>query len=370
MRIGIDGRMLGNTGIGRYLRNLLIHLAQKDRQNDYIVFINDERLQIVEQSNFTFVPLSPPIPIYSWREHTQLYLAIKRWKPDLMHYPNFDVPLYSPCPYVVTIHDLIYYLYPDQCPSRAAHFYADFMLRYAARHAKAVITVSEYSKQDLLQHFKLSADHIHVIYEAADDLCSAVPENEETETSIFKKYGIRQAYVLYVGKHHAYKNIETLIQAFARHKSVYEQFQLVIAGRRDERRKELYELPERLKLGERVVFTDFLLDEELFTLYRQAKLFVFPSFYEGFGLPPLEAMACGVPVIASSAASLPEVLGNSVIYFDPLNVDELVEAIRRSLHTKGLRTHLQQKGLHQARKFSWKTSALKHLELYERFSRR
>jgi len=365
MRIGIDARMIDNTGIGRYLRNLLIHLAQIDRHNEYIVFINSDNSRAVTQENFRFVPLAIPVPLYSLREQYWLPLEIRKWNLDFMHYPNFDIPLIRSYPSVVTVHDLIYYLYPDQCPSRVAHYYARFMLQYATKHAQVLITDSEYSKQDLIKYFHIPAEKIHVILPAADGkCCSNLPE--QTQTNIKEKYGIIRPYILYVGKHHPYKNINTLLHAYNTHREIYEEFQLVIAGKRDNRRENLYATAKAMDSGKHIVFTDFVPEEELFELYRQARLFVFPSLYEGFGLPPLEAMACGVPVITSNTSSLPEAVGDAAIQADPLNVHELADAIRTVLTDPELWNTLKQKGIKRARQFSWETAARQLLRIYER----
>ncbi|PID57156.1 hypothetical protein CSB45_07965 [candidate division KSB3 bacterium] len=365
MRIGIDGRMLGNTGIGRYLRNLLVHLAREDHENDYIVFMNDENNQGVDQENFRFVTLRPAIPIYALSEQYRLPFEICRTQPDLMHYPNFDLPLLRCCPYIVTIHDLIYYLYPEQCPSKAAQYYAAFMLKHATQHARMVLTDSQHSKDDLMEHLQLSDEKIRVIFPAAEE--SYVPRQPEDreQAALPQKYGITRPYIFYVGKHHAYKNIEALIYAYVQHNEIYRSFQLVIGGKRDERRNDLYRLAESLDPCGQICFTNTLAEEELLQFYQHAALFVFPSLYEGFGLPPLEAMACGIPVISSNAASLPEVAGDAALLVNPHNREELADAIRKVLTDRELAETLRTKGLEQARSFSWTSAAKEHLAVYE-----
>ena len=356
--------MIDNTGIGRYLRNLLVHLARLDDRNEYIVFINPANSRVVTQANFQFVPLTLATPLYSLREQYWLPFAMRRWALDFCHYPNFALPLLRTCPYLVTIHDLIYYLYPEQCPSKAAHYYARFMLRYAAKHARAIITDSEHSKRDLMKYFQLAERKIQVIFPAAD--LGAVPG--PPSATVLSSYGITQPYIFYVGKHHPYKNITTLLHAYATHPEIYHHFQLVIAGQQDTRRQSLYREAETLDPGNRILFTDFVAEAELFDLYRGASLFVFPSLYEGFGLPPLEAMACGVPVITSNAASLPEVVGAAAIQVDPLNVRAFADAMRNVLTDTTLWHTLQQKGLKRAQQFSWATAARQLLHIYETLS--
>ena len=220
-----------------------------------------------------------------------------------------------------------------------------------------------------MRYFHLSAEKIRVIPNGADAQCS--PREGEDSRSftlprdrLHERHGILNRYVLYVGKHHLYKNIATLIRAFMTHPAVYEQTQLVIAGTRDPRRKELYKLAEHSDPGGRIIFTNFVPDDGLFDLYRGASLFVFPSLYEGFGLPPLEAMACGVPVICSNAASLPEVVGDAAILVNPTNVREMADAMRNVLADSTLSQSLQAKGRAQAQRFSWERAVRQLLEIY------
>lgn len=361
MRIGIDARMIHNTGIGRYLRNLLQHLARLDQHNEYLLFLNKGETQSLVQENFTEIPLNIPTPLYSLREQSWLPLAIRRWQPDVMHYPNFNLPVCSRSPYVVTIHDLIYFLYPEQCPSRLAHSYARWMLAHSAKHANLVLTDSEHSKQDLQHYFRLPAEKIRVIFPAADE--RAFPG--EPNPAVLAQYEIVQPYILYVGKHHAYKNVMTLMQAYMAERDIYHNFQLVIAGKRDVRQKALYNAAAQFDSGKRILFTDFVPDDDLFDLYRGARLFVFPSRYEGFGLPPLEAMACGVPVICSNAASLPEVVGDEAIQVEPDDVSALADAMRSVLADENLWQALKNKGLARAQQFSWEISARQLLKVYQ-----
>lgn len=368
MRIGIDARMLGNTGIGRYLRNLLIQLAKLDAPHEYVVFLQPNETLPIRQEHVISVHLPVWTPIYSVKEQYRLPLEIRKQRIDLMHYPNFNVPLASGCPFVVTIHDLIYNLYPEECPSKIAHLYARFMMKHAMKRAKIVVTDSEYSKRDLMRYFHLTEKKIRVILIGADELCEH-SERANTmnaaELALKPRYGIEGRYIFYVGKHHGYKNIATLVQAFMTHQEVYQQTQLVIAGKRDPRRHELYDLAACLDPDGRIIFTDFVEDEGLFDLYRGASLFVFPSLYEGFGLPPLEAMACGVPVICSNAASLPEVVGDAAILVDPLNIREMADAMRAVLLDAELHRSLQAKGYAQTRQFSWERAARQLVEVYQ-----
>ena len=372
MRIGIDARMLGNTGIGRYLRNLLIQLAKIDTPHEYLILLQPNEPLPIQQDNVIPIHLAGWTPIYSIQEQYRLPLEIRKQRIDLMHYSNFNVPIMPCCPFVVTIHDLIYYLYPEECPSMIAHHYARYMIGYAIKHARAILTVSEHSRKDLNRFFHMSPDKTHVIPNGADEQCQQPEQtnaHESREIELKRRYGIEGRYSFYVGKHHGYKNITTLVQAFMTHQEVCQQTQLVIAGKRDPRRHELYDLAAHLDPGGRIIFTDFVKDDDLFALYRGASLFVFPSLYEGFGLPPLEAMACGVPVICSNAASLPEVVGDAAILVDPLNIREMADAMRSVLTDDCLYRSLQEKGCAQVRRFSWERAARQLLNIYVEYGK-
>jgi glycosyltransferase involved in cell wall biosynthesis len=240
------------------------------------------------------------------------------------------------------------------------------MLRYATKHARLIITDSEHSKLDLIKYFQLPAEKIRVIFPAADKKCHFTSNADISRSQIMRKYGIVQPYILYVGKHHAYKNIPTLLHAYMHYREVFEHFQLVIAGKRDVRQQVLYETAALLDSGNRIIFTDFVSEDDLFALYKGASLFVFPSRYEGFGLPPLEAMACGVPVITSNAASLPEVVEDAGIQVDPLDHHKLADAIKKVLTERSLWKTMRQKGLSQVQKFSWERAAQQVAQIYHR----
>jgi glycosyltransferase involved in cell wall biosynthesis len=243
------------------------------------------------------------------------------------------------------------------------------MIGYATRRAQAIITDSECSKRDLMKYFQVPESKIHVIFPAVENpKMIAGTATNHSQTAILEKYGTRQPYILYVGKHHPYKNIHTLVQAYTIHPEVYNHFRLVIGGKQEPRRKTLYETAWKLDQNQHIRFTDFIPDEDLAALYLGASLFVFPSCYEGFGLPPLEAMACGVPTITSNASSLPEVAGDAAIQIDPNDVQGLADAMRAVLTKPALAHSLREKGLKQAQRFSWEHAALQHRQLYEYLS--
>jgi glycosyltransferase involved in cell wall biosynthesis len=238
------------------------------------------------------------------------------------------------------------------------------MLHYATRQARVVLTDSQHSKQDLIMHFRVPAEKIQVIFPAADEQCR-VAAPAQTAQAVLRRYGITPPYIFYVGKHHPYKNIKTLLQAYISDPEIYTHAQLVIAGKREARRQELYALAEATPCRESIIFTDLVPETDLFTLYQQAHLFVFPSCYEGFGLPPLEAMASGVPVITSNAASLPEVVGDAAIQVAPYDISGFAAAMHAVLTDPALWASLRARGLQRAQHFSWQTAAQQLLTVYQ-----
>jgi len=364
MKILIDGRILGYFGPGEYLKNLILNLANLDHKNKYIVIINKHTPPLFKQDNFHFFKIPSFIRPYSPLEQFLIPYLIKRLKPDLAYFPNFNVPLIKLCPYVVTIHDLIYLLYPEDSPSYLSFCYARFMLRKAAKLADVVVTDSEYSRKDIIRHLKVPEKKVFNISGSAGD-CFKPVDKTSARTKIKEKYKIKKDFLLYVGNHHYHKNILTLIDAY-NHLEERSRYNLVIAGENKWRTRELKREVEKKNLQEGVIFTGFIPSEDLPLLYNAATCFVFPSLYEGFGLPPLEAMACGTPVIASNRGSLPEVLGDAVIFVDPLKMEELKQAMEKVLSSPELRQGLRERGLERVKSFSWPRTSEKIFSIFNK----
>ena len=353
--------MIKNSGVGTYIENLLTIF---DKSNEDILvysLINSSDNEILN-CNFKVKTIKTNYytPIYSLREQVILPYYCKKLKPDLVHYPSFNSSLYSPIPFVVTIHDLIYYLYPDACPNKLGYLYAKTMLKYVARKSKLVIAVSFSSKKDIVKYLKIPEEKVCVIYHGISKKYHPIknPEN------FLKKYNLPVNYILYIGNHEPRKNIIGLIKAYSISKFKNDYF-LVIGGKKDPRRKKTYEVVKELSLEDKVIFTDYIVEEDLPAIYSAAKLFVFPSFYEGFGLPPLEAMACGTPVICSNATSLPESVGDAAITVEPGDNNGLAKAIDKVLSIQVLREELIRKGIERAKKFSWENTAKRTIEVYK-----
>jgi glycosyltransferase involved in cell wall biosynthesis len=364
MRIGINALFLERlgTGSGQYTRNLLEALAKVDPTNEYLLFSPGPAPRIfqIRNSQFAIRNLSK-----LWFEQVGFPLACRHL--DLAHVPYFASPLFPTVPTVVTIHDLIPLILPAYHGSPLVRLYTR-LVAAAARKVKAIITVSQASKRDIMRYLHIPPEQIYVTYEAAGEAFQPV-EDEAQLTAIRQKYALPERYLLYLGGFDQRKNLPTLLRAFALLANK-QQTRLVIAGQLPERNTPLFPDPRRLvgelEMEERVVFTGWVPEEDKPALYSGAMVFVFPSLYEGFGLPVVEAMACGTPVVVSNCSSLPEVVGEGGLLVEPTDVEALTEAMELLLSDDALRAELGQKALAQAAKFSWKQTALETLAVYQK----
>ncbi len=357
MRIGINAFFLKRpeTGSGQYTRHLLEALARVEPANEYILFgpaIRDSRFAIRNLRKLWFEQVSFP------RACRGL---------DLAHVPYFASPLFPTTPTVVTIHDLIPLILPAYRGSLLVRAYTR-LVAAAARRADAVIADSQASKRDIVRLLGIPSPRVHVVYLAADEKFRPV-RDEALLGAVRRRYGLSDRYILYLGGFDCRKNVATLLRAFARLRRPAD-LKLAIAGRLPERDTPFFPDPRRLakELGieEWVAFIGWVAEEDKPALYSGAVAFVFPSLYEGFGLPPLEAMACGAPVIASDRASLPEVVGQGGLLVDPTDVDGLAAAMERLLTDEGLRAELGERALVQAAKFRWEKTARETLAVYRK----
>ncbi len=352
MKIGFDARMISHPGIGRYIKNIIAAMLELDRADSFSLFGKPEEL-----GDF---PLGQIIPyqenIYTLKE---LFLnPFGKYNLDILHIPHFNAPLKKPSKLVVTIHDLIYLKNPD-----SAVFYKRFaaqkIIMNTLRIADRIIAVSENTKKDIIRLFPSAEGKIQVIYEAAGPEFKKVEEQEKLKTSSIV-YGLSDKFILFVGSLKKHKNIEGLIDAFLKLKKQGIRHQLVIVGRYHPQEPEILQKIKAsgaLYLGE-------VDDSDLINIYNLAELLVLPSFYEGFGLPVLEAMACQTPVIASNVSSLPEVVENPKFLFDPKNIDEMARKIYLLLTDPALRNECLQNGERVVTKFNWRNVGEKTLNVY------
>ncbi len=362
MRVGIDARKAADYGIGTYIRSLLEHFLHLDGAAEWVLFHRpgDEGL-LPRGERITLVP-EPSTP-YSLRELWALSAQAKRQRVDLYHAPHYTLPFRLPCPAVVTIHDLIHLLFKKHLPYPMAGRYARFMIGRAVRRASRVITVSRSSERDIISRFPKARESIRVIPNGVEKVFSPRPLPEVREW-LTHSLDLKGPYLLFVGNPKEHKNLDLLFRAFARLQTPYADLSLVIVGGDDRQQQKLGARARALGIDTRTRLFGYLDQETLALLYSAATVFVFPSLYEGFGLPPLEAMACGAPVAASSSSSIPEVLGPAAAYFSPESVDSLVTTLGNLLDDAGLRARLTRSGSERARLFSWEETARQTLDTY------
>jgi len=368
-KIGIDCRMYSSafTGIGRYVFELADHLFKADSENEYVLFFNDPEFG-------KFTPPNPKVKKvlvnaghYSLQEQLKFLRLLNKEKLDVMHFTHFNAPVFYRRPSVVTIHDLTLHFYPGKKMTSLLHRLAyHLVLKSAVKKAKKVIAVSENTKKDLQILLKTPSEKIDVIYEGVHEKFKPL-HNDPTVESVKNKFKLDKLYLLYTGVWRSHKNLPNLINAFKILKDDFDfQGYLVITGRKDPiYAPEVVSHAESLKLSQDIIFTGLVEENDLVPLYNGALAYVFPSLYEGFGLSPLEAMQCGVPVVASKTSCIPEVCGTeNAVYFDPNNPQEMAEKLNEVIISPALREQLIQKGLNHVKKFSWQKMAQQTLQVY------
>jgi len=373
MTIGIDARFFGSKakGLGRYTQKLIEELELIDNQNDYVIFLRRENFDEYQPKNSRFKKVLADYRWYSLEEQLFFPWLIYRQKIDRMHFTHFNLPILYFKPYLVTIHDLIL----RHFGTARGHFWGKMkywlknlgyriIIRLVVRQAKKIITVSEYVKNDIVKSFGIRADQIKVIYEgspARNAFAYEAGKPQVADGQVLNKYGIKKPYLLYVGNAYPHKNLSRLIEAFKILKEKNQpNLQLVLVGGEDYFYRQLKKEhcnDAGICFGGGVIFTGYVSDKELYSLYLGASLYVFPSLCEGFGLPPLEAMAQGVPVATSNATCLPEILGQAAHYFDAASSVDMATKIGEVLNDESLSQRLITQGLKQIRKYSWQKMA-------------
>jgi glycosyltransferase involved in cell wall biosynthesis len=353
-RIGIDARN-DQAGIGRYTFSLIRELAQIDRENEYVLLLSRERFASYAAPRANFRAVEADIPWFTVREQLQLPQLVGRERLDLMHYPHLTVPLASRTPFVVTVHDLNYLDAAADSGSRVRR--AGYRVELAkARRARRLIAVSEHTRDSIVRELRVEPERVAVTYEAADP-----PGTVEPDASVLARLGLDAPFFLNVGAAYPYKNLAGLIEAFAR---LDGNRQLVLAGDQEEFGAALREQAVAAGLADRVVFPGRVSDAELAALYGGALAYAFVSYSEGFGLPGLEAMSAGLPVVAASAGSLPEIYGDAARYCDPDDVGSIAAALAEVAADEQLRDRLVSRGRERAAGFSWRRTAEQTLGVY------
>ena len=364
MRIGIDARKLHDFGIGTYIRNLLRQLARLDRDTEYVVFGRPDDRETLASLGANFRPVPETAGNYSLAEQIKIPLAVRREGVTLFHAPHYVLPPLVTCRSVVTIHDCIHLMFPGYLPSRTALFYARASISLAARRATRVLTVSESSKRDILRFVNVQPEKIDVIYNSYDERFGVEP-TEDAMGRVRERYQLDDQFVLYAGNVKPHKNLERLIEAFhlVRNRGL-DHLKLVLIGDDISKYTALRRAVHRHQLHKYVRFLGYLPEDTLAVMYRLAGVFVFPSLYEGFGLPPLEAMASGTPVVTSSVSSLPEVAGDAAVLVDPYDAHAIADGIHSVLTDARRRDELKRLGLARAKQFSWESSVRRVREIY------
>lgn len=354
MKIAIDVQTtLGQpTGFGFYVSNLVENLNKIDGENEYILSKPDSETDFSTPQRFI------------WDQFTFPKTA-KQHSADLIHQPCFSAPLMFKGPVVVTIHDIISILFPQNIPFASRMFYSKWM-PFSYAKAKKIISISQSTKRDIVRVLKISPEKITVIHNGFDAKLQKKLSAQKID-EVRGKYGLPQDYLLHIGTLEPRKNLDFLIDVFfeAIKDAKNRNLSLVITGKKGWYYEGLFEKVAELKLQEKVIFTGYIDESDKGALYQGAKIFTFPSLYEGFGLPPLEAMASGTPVISSNTSSMPEVIGEAGILISPKQKSAWVEAIGRVNSDEKLLNEMKKKNEEQVRKFDWAVTAKQTIDVYE-----
>ena len=357
-------------GIGTYIRNVVRTLARLDREGEYFLIGSPDKVAECGSlpPNFHTVPLEGPDD--TLKGNLEFRAIVKRLGCVLVHVPHlFWLPRGLSCPYVLTVHDLLEHMYGSRDASslrRSLHFH---LTRRVLRKAARVIAVSQFTKNEILKLLAIPDDRIEVVYNAIDERFLRGHASEADRELIVQRYLVNYPFLLYAGAIRPHKNVVRIIEAFSALKSELQKEQqfpdlkLIIIGDDLSSHPRLRRTVVRSGVQNDVRFLGFVPIEVLRIFYDVAKIFVFPSLYEGFGLPPLEAMAHGTPVVASNTSSLPEVAGNAAFLVNPENVFEIRRALQRVLLDPALRARMKQRGYEQAERFSWTSSVGRLLEI-------
>lgn len=370
LRIGLDARAYDWTGIGRYVRNLLLQLT-KLLPTLPAPWATTELLVLVPPRFAREIADLPHVRVqtvrdsyYSLYEQTLFLRHALETHVDLMHFPNFNAPIAYWRPSVVTIHDLTRFQFPSQRHRGQLHEWVyELVFRSAVRHAKHILTVSACTRDALVQRFPETGEKVSVVYEGVDQQFQCTVEQKRAEARIVLP-GIRRPFVLYVGLWMLHKNLNVLIQAFRKYRASGYPGSLVVTGEGRPWDEDVRALAAREGMSEAVVFPGRVSDMDLAMLYRAADALVCPSLVEGFGLPPLEAMASRTPVVAARAGSLPEILGDAALYASVSDPAAFADALRLLHDDPILRARLTERGVARAAQFSWSSCARQTLDAY------
>ena len=373
MRIGIDARFFGpkEKGLGIYVQKLVENLEETSGNEDheFFVFLQKERFDDFQPKNKNFKKVTANFRWYSWQEQLFFPFFLNKYELDLMHFCHFNVPIFYRRRFVVTIHDLILFHFPTFRNSTLNKFYYLFKLLMhrlvitsAAHRAEKVIAISKFTKNDLVETLKIPEKQIEVVYQGCN---FTVNKNKKNSDDILKKYAIIKPYFLYVGNAYPHKNLERLSEVFLKVNQKYSSVNLVLAGGKDYFYKRLErEVQKNFPVQKnKIIFPGFIDDLDLPIVFQEAEVVVFPSLYEGFGFPPLEALAYRKKVACSNQTSMPEILGQTVEYFNPKDNNSIFNCLNKVYLAKG---ELSEKEIEKKiKKFDWSKTAQNTLNIYE-----
>lgn len=367
MRIGIDARMYGTrcTGIGRYNQELINRLAQIDSENEYVIFLRKVDFENFVPPNDQFKKVLADFPHYSFSEQFKFPGLIRRQKIDLMHFTHFNAPIFYAQPLVVTIHDLTLSFFPGKKMNRFWYRWVyRIVMSRVVKNAKRIIAISKNTKKDLIKLFKAPEKKVSVVYNGISSDFSS--KTQVKRADLMSQLNIEKPYFLYTGVWRDHKNVVGLIHAFKKaNEKLGNTYQLVITGRPNPIYHEIPDTIKELNLEKDVLLVGMVPEDHLKGLYQNATSYVFPSFYEGFGLPPLEAMQCGVPVVTSDQASIPEVCGEeNAVYFNPYDEEDMVNKLYLIATDASLRQRLVDRGKERVKFFDWNKMAIEINTIY------
>ena len=375
VKIAIDIRRMTEFGVGTYIRNVVRTLGRLDHENEYSLIGPPVKVEEIGTlpPNFQAVPLlAPERTLQGYREFRS---ALQRLECDLVHIPNlFSIPRALPCRYVMTVHDMLDHMSRAREQSgfwRSLHFQ---LTKRVLAGASRIFAVSNFTRNEIEKLFEIPKERIEVVYNAIDERFLHGHASAADRDLIARRYQVTYPFLLYAGRISPHKNVVRMIEAFSALKTelerdgAYPDLKLIIIGDDLSGNPDLRRTVVRSGVQNDVRFLGFVPIEVLRIFYDEAKIFVFPSLYEGFGLPPLEAMAHGTPVVTSNVSSLPEVVGNAAVLVNPENIFEIMRALRRVLTDQALRDRMKERGYQQATKFSWELSVRRILDVYRQIA--
>ena len=371
MKIAIDIRKINDFGIGTYIRNLVLNLSEIDRQSEFLLIGRErDRSELgTLPENFSLLP-DPNKDSRFWTD-VLLPLLLKKRGIDALHTPHYRPPRFLACKSIITIHDCVHILFPNYAASKSAYDHDRQLTRRAIKSSSHILTVSEATQRDLMRIFSVPEGKMTVIYNSIDDR-AVVTSSVEEQRRVLERYQIQDPFLLYAGNIKPHKNIARIIEAFSvlktelKESENWKNLKLLIIGDELSKHQFLRRTVIRSGVQHDVRFFGYVPYETLNVFYKSAQIFVFPSLYEGFGLPPLEAMANGTPVLTSNISSLPEVLGDAALLVNPENVFEICKGLKHLLFDSNLRADLIERGFQQSKKYSWRKSAEQVLATYQK----